>query len=407
MCTANNEDGAFMRKYRGTKDLAKLSKRGRYAVGNNVYLQISEWGTRSWVFRYAIDGKPRTMGLGPCDLLTLAEARERGHQARRQLLDGVDPLQAKRQIKRERVLAGVRHKTFREVALDYIAAHEDHWRGNHSRRQWLQSLQQYAFQVIGDTPIVAIDVAGVLAVLERARAVPETQKRIKNRLAAILDWAAARDLRSHENPAKRPHLLPKRKKQVAHFTALPYAEVPSFMVELRQRPEMAARALEFLILTAARPAEVLGARWSEISGDIWTVPGERMKGGKPHRVPLSKAAFDLLAHLPRDGEYVFAGRRRGRALAAGLVVLLRRMDRDVTAHGFRSSFRDWAAETTGYANHIVEMALAHAVGNGVEAAYRRGDLFEKRRRLMDDWARFCGEPAIKADVTPLRQRIPA
>jgi integrase len=201
--------------------------------------------------------------------------------------------------------------------------------------------------------------------------------------------------------------LPKRKKQVNHFAAMPYGDIGAFMVELRQRPEMAARALEFLILTAARPSEVLGARWSEISGDIWTVPAARMKGGKEHRVPLSKAAFDLLASVPRDGEYVFAGRRRGRALAAGLVVLLRRMNRDATAHGFRSTFRDWAAETTAYPNHVVEMALAHAVGNGVEAAYRRGDLFEKRRRLMDDWARFCGEPAIKADVTPLRQRIPA
>jgi integrase len=390
-----------MRKYRGTKDLARLSKRGRYAVGNNVYLQVSEWGTRSWVFRYAVDGKPRTMGLGPFDLLTLAEARERGHQARRQLLDGIDPLEAKRTVKRERLLAGVRHKTFREVALDYISEHEAHWRGNHSRRQWLQSLQQYAFPVIGDTPIAGIDVAGVLAVLERARAVPETQKRIKNRLASILDWAAARDLRSHDNPAKR-NLLPKRRKQVQHFPAMPYGDVAAFLAELRQRPEMAARALEFAILTAARPSEVLGARWDEIVDGTWTVGADRMKGGKEHRVPLSGRARELLATLPRENEYCFAGRRKGSSLAAGLVVLLRRMGRDVTAHGFRSSFRDWAAETTAYPNHVVEMALAHAVGNGVEAAYRRGDLFEKRARLMQDWANFCARPHIEADVVTLR-----
>ena len=392
-----------MRKYRGTKDLAKLTERGRYAVGQNVYLQISEWGTRSWLFRYAVNGKPRTMGLGAYDLLTLAEARERGHAARRLLLDGIDPLEAKRRGRRERKLSSVRQKTFRDVALDYIAAHEAGWKGSKSRVQWMQSLEEYAFPVIGDTAVASVDVAGVLAVLERARAVPETQKRVKNRLASILDWASARDLRPHDNPAKRPNLLPKRKKFVTHLAAMPYANLSAFVAELRDRPEMSARALEFLILTAGRPAEVSGARWTEIDGDTWAVPGERMKGGRPHRVPLSERAVELLAQLPRDGEYCFGGRRRGESLhPVGLVTLLRRMGHDVTAHGFRSTFRDWAAETTSYPNHVVEMALAHAVGNGVEAAYRRGDLFEKRRRLMEDWAAFCAQPARAGAVVPIQ-----
>jgi integrase len=396
-----------MRKYRGTKDLAKLTKRGRYAVGNNVYLQISEWGTRSWVFRYRVGAKQRHMGLGPYDLLTLAEARERGYQARRELLDGVDPLTAKRAKRNERLLTSTRAKTFKQVALDYIAAHEGSWRGDRSRRQWLQSLHRYAFPAIGDTPIAAIDVAAVLAVLDGARAVPETQSRLKTRLAAILDYAAARELRPQDNPARRPKLLPKRSKKIRHFAALPYPQIGAFMQELREQQGTSARALEFLILTAGRPGEVLGARWGEIEGNTWTIPGERMKGGEAHRVPLSERAVDLLANVPREGEFVFVGSRTGaKPNAMVLVTLLRRMGHDVTAHGFRSTFRDWAAETTAYANHVVEMALAHAVGNGVEAAYRRGDLFEKRRRLMEDWANFCDRVHVKGDVVPLRQLAP-
>jgi integrase len=245
----------------------------------------------------------------------------------------------------------------------------------------------------------------VLSVLDPiARDIPETAKRIKNRIAAVLDWAAARDLRAHENPGKRTNLLPKRKPQVKHFAALPYGEIAAFMQALRRQPEMSARALAFLILTAARPSEVLGARWSEIEGDVWTVPAERMKSGnRPHRVPLSAAALALLAALPREGEFLFLGRRTG-ALMHGKAMnaVIRRMGHSVTVHGFRSSFRDWAAETTSFPNHVVEQALAHAIGSGVEAAYRRGDLFEKRRLLMESWADYCSRPNVGADVVPLR-----
>jgi integrase len=383
-----------MKRYPSAAAVAKLNKQGRWAVGDNVYLQVSEWGTKAWIFRYERDGRARHMGLGPYSLLTLAKARARGREQRRLLLDGVDPLEAKRAAKRQRLLATIRHRTFEQVARDYIAAHEDGWRGDASRKQWIASLETHAFPKIGDMPIANIDVAAVLLVLEPiARAIPETAHRIRNRIAAVLDWAAARELRQHDNPAKRPNLLSKRKKLVRHFAALPYSDIAAFMVKLRQQPGVGARALEFLILTACRPGEVLGARWDEISGNVWTIPANRMKGGREHRIPLSDRAFELLAHVPRESEYVFAGNRTGaKSYTMALVHPLRRMDYAVVPHGFRSSFRDWAAETTAYPNHVVEMALAHAIGNGVEAAYRRGDLFEKRRRLMQDWADYCSRP---------------
>jgi integrase len=396
-----------MRKYLSAKDLGRLTKRGRYAAGPNLYLQISEWGTRAWIFRYGVGGRQRHMGLGPADLLTLQEARDKAHAVRRQLkIDGIDPLEAKRAAKREQRLSSARNKTFREVALDYIAAHEDGWRGNQSRKQWTESLTNHVFPKIGDMPVGTVDVAAVLSVLDPiARAIPETAKRIKNRIAAVLDWAAARDLRPHDNPARRPRLLAKRKRHVAHYAAMPYPALPAFMAELRECQEINARALELLILTAARPGEVLGARWSEfdLAGAIWTVPGERMKSGRPHRVPLSGRAVELLATLPREGEYVFLGRRTGaRPHPMVLVTLLRRMGHSVTAHGFRASFKTWASERTNYPREIIEAALAHVIGDAAEQAYARGDMLARRRQLMESWADYCSRPNVEADVVPLR-----
>jgi integrase len=395
-----------MRTLPSAREVAKHTEPGRYAVGHGLYLQISEWKTRSWIFRYQRDGVQRHMGLGSCDYVTLAQAREKAYALRQQLiLNGVDPLEAKRANRLASVLASARGKTFRQCALDYIAAHEDGWRGDHSRRQWMQSLEQHVFPKIGDMPVGAVDVAAVLSILDPiSREVPETAKRVKNRIANILDWAAARDLRPHDNPAKRANLLPKHRPRAKHFAAMPYPALPAFVAELRSREqEMSARALEFAILTAARPGEALGVRWSEIEGDVWTIPAERMKANRPHRVPLSGRAVELLADLPRVGEYCFAGRFADTPCAHdSLVKLLRKMGHDATAHGFRSTFRDWAAETTAYPNHVVEQALAHAIGNGVEAAYRRGDLFDKRRRLMDEWARYCAQPARAGEVVTLR-----
>jgi integrase len=394
-----------MKRYPGVKELAKLNKPGRYAVGHGAFLQISQWNTRAWIFRYVRHGKAHHVGLGSAVYVSLAEARQKAFELRRCLINGIDPLEAKRAAKTEQVRVAARSRTFKGCALEYIAAHEDNWRGDHSRRQWIDSLTKHVFPKIGEMVVADVDVAAVLSVLDPiAKTIPETAARIRNRIALVLDWAASRELRPHENPAKRPNLLPKRKKRVRHFAAMPYAQMPAFIVELHQRPEITARALEFAVLTASRPNEVLGARWSEIEGDVWKVPPERMKGGKEHRVPLSARAVELLAGLPRESDFIFPGSRVGSKLHdMAMNVLLRRMGHaKATAHGTaRSSFSDWAAETTSYPNHVVEMALAHAIGNGVEAAYRRGDLFEKRRRLMQDWSDYCSRPRVAGDVVPL------
>jgi integrase len=386
-----------MKRLPSAREIAAITKRGRHAVGHGLYLQVSEWNTRSWIFRYTRDGVQRHMGLGSVEYVTLQQARQKAFELRQELiLNGVDPLVSKHEDKRAKLLASTRAKTFKQCALDYIAAHEDSWRGNHSRKQWIESLTNHVFPKIGDMPIGAIDVAAILSVLDPiSRQIPETARRIKSRLALVLDWAAARELRPHGNPAKRPNLLPKRKRKAKHFAAMPYPAMPTFMAELRQRQEISAHALEFAILTAARPGEVLGARWSEINSAeaMWTIPGERMKGGKPHRVPLSGRAVELLTALPREGEYCFPGRRTGgKQYVNSLVLLLRRMGHAVTAHGFRASFRTWAGERTNYPREIIEAALAHVVGDAAEQAYARGDMLARRRQLMESWTEYCSRP---------------
>jgi len=388
-----------MRKYLSAAAVAKLKKPGRYAVGDNCYLQISKWNTRAWVYRYTHNGQAHHMGLGPYRLVTLAEARSKAREAARSVLDGVDPLEAKRRARRASLLAGVKDKTFRQCAEAYIAAHETTWRHPKHHHQWNASLAQYVYPIIGDLSVAAMDVGLVLQVLEPIwKTRTETASRVRGRIEAILDWARVHKLREGENPARwrghLKHLLPEKFKlrKVIHHPALPYAEINGFMADLRKQGGIVARALEFAILTAARKSEVTGARWSEIDGNVWTIPGERMKGGRNHRVPVCDCAVAILKGLPREGDFVFIGAQSGRPIGdAAMPDLLERMGRDdVTVHGFRSTFKDWASETTAYPNHVVEMALAHAVGNGVEKAYRRGDLFEKRRALMQDWARYCG-----------------
>jgi integrase len=404
-----------MRKPLSAASVAKLTKPGRYAVGDGVYLQITEWHnktSRAWLLRFQLNGRARHMGLGPYELVTLAEARAKARDARRLLLDKIDPIEARRTQHRERLLETARGKTFRECAEGYIASHEAGWRDPRSHNQWVRSLTSYVYPRLGDLPIGAIDTALVLAALEPIWKIkPETASRVRGRIESVLDWAKARGYRDGENPARwrghLDHLLPARNKvrRVEHFAALSYAELPALMAKLHTQPVLPARALEFLILTAARTNEVLGARWDEIDGNMWTVPGERMKAGKPHRVPLSDRVVEILASLPREGEFIFVGARTSAVSNPHQLkrVLQRTGYDDITVHGFRSTFRDWAAETTAYPNHVVEQALAHAIGNGVEAAYRRGDLFEKRRRLMDDWARFCSSSTARSsEVVTLR-----
>ena len=390
-----------MRKPLSAASVAKLTKPGRYAVGDGVYLQVSESNTkisRAWLLRFQLNGRARHMGLGPYELVTLAEARGKARDARRLLLDKVDPIEARRAQYRERLLETARGKPFRECAEAYIASHEAGWRDPRSHRQWVRSLTSYVYPRFGDLPVAAIDTALVLAALEPIwRTKPETASRVRGRIESILDWARVRGYRTGENPARwrghLDHLLPARNRvrRVKHFAALPYAELPALMARLRDQRGAPAAGLEFLILTAARTNEVLGARWGEIDGNVWTVPAERMKSGKPHRVPLSDRAVEIVASLPREAEFIFVG--AGTSATSNPHQLKRALHRmgydNITVHGFRSCFRDWAAETTTHPNHVVEMALAHVIGNGVESAYRRGDLFEKRRQLMQDWSEYC------------------
>jgi integrase len=400
--------------------VATAAKPGLYHDGGGLWLQVtaSRAGNspaRSWIFRYKRRARTHDMGLGPVHTVSLAEARRRASGCRLLLLDGVDPLEARRAERSRIRVEAARARTFRQDAEAYIAAHADGWKNDKHRAQWTNTLATYAHPVIGDLPVAAIDTALMLRVLEPIwRRKTETASRVRGRIEAVLDWASARGHRTGENPARwRGHLdklLPRRSKvaPVKHHEALPYVELPTFMTDLRLQDGIGPRALEFTILTAARTGEAIGARRSEIdlTARAWTVPAERMKGGKEHTVPLSDRALEILETLPRTGDHVFEGARPGRPIGSmAMALTLRRMGRgDLTVHGFRSSFRDWAAEQTSHPNHVIEMALAHAIGDKVEAAYRRGDLFAKRRRLMADWARYCATPRPAGEVVALRGR---
>jgi integrase len=362
------------------------------------------------------------MGLGSYPEIGLAEARTKTLEYRRQCQDGVDPLQARRAQRHAELLAKARGRTFREIAEELLQNKEAGWRNAVSRRQWRNTLQTYAHPIIGNLPVSAIDTALVMQVLAPIWAEKtETANRLRGRIEAVLDAARARGYRDGENPARwRGHLAlllprPSKVRRVKHFTALPYAEMPGFMADLREREPVSARALEFVILTAARAGEAMGARWREIDlqSKIWIVPADRMKAGKEHRVPLSDAAVAVLNTVrplavmqhgsPDPNAPAFPSARRALPMTReALLLLLRRMGcENPTVHGFRSSFSDWSAECTNYPREVVEMALAHAIENRVEAAYRRGDLFEKRRLLMQEWGRFCTTPLSVGEVVPL------
>jgi integrase len=395
-----------MKRDPSARELGRLTQRGRYRAGPNLFLQISAWRTKAWIFRYRYNGRPRHMGLGPFPLLSLREAREKAYELRRQLkLDHVDPLEARRAKVAGNKAAAFRTISFKEAAERCIAAHAHTWRGNASREQWEQSLGKYAYMLIGDLPVGAIGKAEVVAVLDAAARAPETQKRLKNRLAIILDFAHARGWReTSENPAEHRRLLPKRS-DVQHFEGMAYQEVPTFMAQLRSDDSMWARGLELLVLTGARPGELLGARWQEFDRDaaIWTIPAKRMKGGREHRVPLSPRAVEILSTLPQQGEFVLASRSHATPERRPYLGRhLRRMGRSETAHGFRSAFKTWASERTGFARELIEVALAHTLG-GLDEAYRRADMMARRRHLMESWAEYCSKSdTANGVVVPLR-----
>lgn len=374
---------------------------------------------KSWVLRVTVKGAGvRELGLGSASDLSLADARERAAQARKLARDGIDPLLTRNAERAERARDANRAMTFRQCAEAYIEAHKASWRNAKHADQWTNTLTTYAYPVLGAQPVQAIDVALVMKVLDPIwQTKTETASRVRQRIESVLDWATVRELRRGENPARwRGHLqkvLPARAKvqKVRHHPALPYAELPAFMADLRTRDGLSAKALEFLILTGARTNEVLQCRWSEIDLDtkIWTVPAERMKARREHRVPLSPSALRLLKMLPSSSSpsaFVFARDKQALSSMALLSLLQDRMARDdLTAHGFRSTFKDWASEQTNFAREVAEAALAHVVGDKVEAAYRRGDLFEKRRKLMDAWSTYCSsKPRNAANVVPMRKK---
>jgi len=379
---------------------------GMHADGGGLYLQIKNGGA-SWVLRYKLNGKPHWMGLGPLALYGLAEARAKALDARRLRHEGIDPIDARDKARQRVLLDAAKAITFADAAAAYIKAHRAGWRNVKHAAQWVTTLATYAGPVIGPLPVQAIDTAIVLKVLEPIwTEKPETASRLRGRIENVLDWARVRGYREGENPARwRGHLdklLPARARvrRVKHHAALPYAEIGELMAALREQEGVAARALEYVILSATRTGDVLGAKWSEIDlrEKVWTIPAERMKAGREHRVPLAPRAVEILTAMrkltigePAPDAFVFPGGKAGKSLSnMAMEMTLRRMDRDtITVHGFRSTFRDWAAERTSYPREVAEMALAHAVSDKVEAAYRRGDLFEKRRRLMDAWATYC------------------
>ena len=388
--------------------IRNLIEPGRYGDGGGLYVQVRDAEHRSWLFRYKIGGRPRQMGLGPLSDVTLAEAREGALQARKLVREKLDPIDHRRAVHAERIAKTGAH-TFRQVADLYIAAHEATWRNAKHRAQWTSTLETYAYPVLGSRPVAAVDTGDVLRVLEPIwRKKPETASRVRGRIETVLDYAKARHWRQGENPARwkghLAHTLPARAKvaKVEHHAALPWTEIGDFIAELREQTGVSARAMEFAILTAGRTGEVLGTTWSEIdlAAGVWTVPGDRMKAGAEHRVPLSGAALTILQDM-RDlfgdepGGFVFPGGKAGKGLSnMAFLMLLRRMERgDLTAHGFRSTFRDWAAEATAYPGEVAEAALAHTNGSKVELAYRRGDLFTKRSQIMADWAAFCARLA--------------
>jgi integrase len=411
-----------------TPFVVKSAKPGRHADGGGLHLLVKKSGARSWVFRFMLKGKARDIGLSRCpeavellkragnEELTLAQARDVAAIYRLKVKAGIDPL-AERDREAAEALAAAQAAqiagiSFREVADAHIAANEGSWRNAKHRQQWSNTLITYAYPVVGELPVAEIGTSHVLKILEPIwKAKPETASRVRGRIETILDAAKARGYRDGENPARwRGHIaqiLPVRSRLTrGHHKAMPYDAVPAFVGELQSRKAIAALALEFAVLTAARTGEVLGAAWGEVDFEkaVWTIPAGRMKAGKEHRVPLSPRAVEILeATKPLGKDWLFPADKGGALSSMAMAMLLRRMKVDATVHGFRSAFRDWAAECTGFAHEVCEMALAHAIGNKAEAAYRRGDLFEKRRRLMGDWAGYCsGEGAATAVVTPIR-----
>jgi integrase len=400
------------------KKVAKLLRQpGRYGAGRGLVLQVVSPTNASWLLRYQRLGRERWLGLGPVADFTLAEARERARKARQQIRDGIDPIDAKRAAKAAEVATKARAVTFGKCAADYFDAHSPGWGHPKHIQQWRASVLGLTMngapaaadycKMLRSLPVQSIDTPLILSTLKPLwQDKPETGSRVRARIASVLDYAKAAGYRSGDNPAAWNvigKLLPARDKLVAvnHFEAVPYNEIPSFVADLRAREGTAARCLEFIIYVSCRSSEAREAVWGEIKFDeaVWEIPAERMKSDRSHIVPLADPVLDLLRQLPREGEgddaLVFIGPKPGKPLSdLHLMSLMRKMGRSEVVHGFRSSFSDWGHERTAHSNHAIEISLAHAVGGAQERAYRRGPMLEKRRKLMEQWARYCTSPPV-------------
>jgi integrase len=407
--------------------LINAGARGRFFDDAGLYLVIGGKNSANWTRRYELDHRAHWMGLGSAKTFTLDEARERNREVSKLLADDIDPLHQRQTERAARQAVQMKSRTFEECAHEYIARHRDEWRSAQHGLQWLVSLQKYVFDKIGNLPVTAIDKPLVLTILERPitgdKRHPESGKfwaartvtadRVRNRIELVLNFAMAAGYRAEgPNPAAWSGLkdilaAPSKTARKVHHAAMAYAELPTFLAELRKREGVSPKALEFTILTAARTSEALAATWSEIdlTNKVWTIPPDRMKGGREHRVPLSPQAIALLKALPTENgnPNLFIGARGERIFGGVLQMLMKRTG--ATVHGFRSTFSDWAHERTGANNMIVEMSLAHSVGTDVERSYRRTDLFAKRAKLMADWAAFAASPPVSGSVVPMR-RLP-
>jgi integrase len=402
-------------------EVKRLDKPGYYCDGAGLYLQVSKTGSKSWIMRYTLGGKSCEMGLGSLNAFSLAEARVRAKAQRKLLADGKDPLATKRSDQLKVRMAEASIITFDQAASAFYEANSPAWRNPKHGEQWRNSLSNYASPVIGSMPVSAVETAHVLRILSPIWSTKtETATRVRGRIEKVLDWAKVQGYRTGDNPAAwRGHLsevLPKPSKvaDAGHHAALPWSEIGGFMAALQAMQGAGARAMEIIILTATRTNEVLNAKWSEfdLDGKLWTIPKERMKGFREHRVPLSDPVVALLSKLRAEsggGEYVFAGRKANTTLSnMAAMQTLRRMGRgEVTVHGFRSTFRDWCSESTAFSRDVCEMALAHTIADKTESAYRRGDLIEKRRALMADWAVHCSVVRVIGTVTTIRAKAAA
>lgn len=387
------------------KSVEAIKEVGYHTCAKGLYLQVSKRGNKSWLFRYTspITKKRREMGLGSLDFVSLAEARQLAVDNKRLVIDGKDPIEERKQSQLQKQLEQARNLTFREVAEACIKSKSHEWKNAKHAQQWENTLKTYAFPIIGHLPISDITTDLILRILEPIWVTKaETASRVRQRLETIWDYGKARNYVEGENPARlKGHLdklLPNtaKVKRVRHFAALPYKDVGKFVKDLRSRTGYSALGLEFLIFTAARTGEVIGAKWNEIDFEkaVWVIPAGRMKAGSEHRVPLCERAIEILRSITSNrhpDDYVFTGWKRNTGLSNNaFLALLKKMGRsDITAHGFRSCFRDWAAEEAyQFSNETIELALAHTITNKVEAAYRRGDQLERRRELMAEWGKF-------------------